>query len=66
MLCLGILVGSRLQQAQQSYDKALGQLSTGAGNLLRQTEQLRELGARATRQLGHELVERSKGEDSED
>jgi DNA recombination protein RmuC len=44
-------VGDRLRQAQQSYDSAFGQLSTGAGNLLRQTEQLRELGARNTRQI---------------
>ena len=52
-------VGERLRQAQQSYDKAFGQLSTGAGNLLRQTEQLRELGARNTKQLDAALVEKS-------
>jgi DNA recombination protein RmuC len=44
-------VGDRLRQAQQSYDAAFSQLSSGAGNLLRQTEQLRELGARNTRQI---------------
>ncbi|RPH98208.1 MAG: DNA recombination protein RmuC [Lysobacterales bacterium] len=44
-------VGDRLRQAQQSYDAAFGQLSSGAGNLLRQTEQLRELGARNTRHI---------------
>jgi DNA recombination protein RmuC len=44
-------VGDRLRQAQQSYDAAFGQLSSGAGNLLRQAEQLRELGARNTRQI---------------
>lgn len=54
-------VGDRLNQAQQSYQKAFGQLSTGAGNLLRQTEQLRELGARNTRQLDRQLVEMSSG-----
>ena len=52
-------VGERMGQAQQSYDKALSQLSTGTGNLLRQTEQLRELGARNTRQLSRELVGRA-------
>ncbi len=50
-------VGDRLRQAQQSYDKAFGQLSTGAGNLLRQTEQLRELGARATKRLDPKLTD---------
>ncbi|MCW8871941.1 MAG: DNA recombination protein RmuC [Xanthomonadales bacterium] len=52
-------VGERLRQAQQSYDAAFSQLSTGAGNLLRQTDQLRELGARATKQLDRELLEQS-------
>jgi DNA recombination protein RmuC len=55
-------VGDRLTQAQQSYEKAFGQLSTGAGNLLRQTENLRELGARNTRQLDAALVEQSDEE----
>ncbi len=53
-------VGDRLGQAQQSYEKAFGQLSTGAGNLLRQAEQLRELGARNTKHLEIKLVEESK------
>jgi len=54
-------VGDRLRQAQQSYDKAFSQLSTGAGNLLRQSEQLRELGARNSRQLDSKLVDESGG-----
>ena len=44
-------VGDRLRQAQQSYEAAFGQLSTGAGNLLRQTEMLRELGARNSKEI---------------
>ncbi|HET6591833.1 MAG TPA: DNA recombination protein RmuC [Xanthomonadales bacterium] len=50
-------VGDRLRQAQQSYDSAFSQLSTGAGNLLRQADQLRELGARNTKQIDRELLE---------
>jgi len=53
------LVGDRLRQAQQSYESAFSQLSTGAGNLLRQTDQLRELGARNTKQIDRELLEQS-------
>jgi len=52
-------VGERLRQAQQSYDSAFSQLSTGAGNLLRQADQLRELGARHTKQIDRELLEQS-------
>ena len=44
-------VGDRLRQARESYEAAFGQLSTGAGNLLRQTELLRELGARNSKSL---------------
>jgi DNA recombination protein RmuC len=53
-------LGDRLRQAQESYDDAYGQLSTGAGNLVRQTEMLRELGARNTKQLEAGLVEQSE------
>jgi len=52
-------LGERLRQAQQSYDSAFSQLSTGAGNLLRQTDQLRQLGARNTKQIERELLEQS-------
>jgi DNA recombination protein RmuC len=55
-------IGDRLRQAQQSYDDAFSQLSTGAGNLLRQTDMLRELGARNTRQLDQQLAEQAKDE----
>jgi len=57
-------VGERLRQAQQSYDSAFSQLSTGAGNLLRQTDQLRQLGARNTKQIERELLEQSDPEGS--
>jgi len=57
-------VGDRLSQAQQSYEKAFSQLSTGAGNLLRQTETLRELGARNTKQLDQKLLEQEQEEEN--
>ena len=50
-------VGERLRQAQQSYESAFGQLSTGAGNLLRQADQLRALGARHSKQIDPALLE---------
>ena len=40
--------------------RAFSQLSTGSGNLLRQTDMLRDLGARATKQLDAGLVEEAK------
>ena len=56
-------VGDRLRQAQQTYDAALGQLSSGSGNLLRQTEMLRELGARTSKEIDPKLVEKSREHD---
>jgi DNA recombination protein RmuC len=41
----------RLAQARRAFDAAENKLSTGKGNLVRRTDSLRELGARATKQL---------------
>ena len=48
-------MGGQLRQAQDSYDKALNQLSQGSGNLLRQTELLKDLGAKTTKSIGMEF-----------
>ncbi|HKJ17937.1 MAG TPA: DNA recombination protein RmuC [Xanthomonadales bacterium] len=49
-------IGDRLRQAQDSYETALTRLSSGSGNLLRQAEMLRELGARASKQVDPALT----------
>ncbi len=41
-------IGMRIRQTQESYDEAMGKLRDGRGNILRQTENLRALGAKAT------------------
>ncbi|MBU3664740.1 MAG: DNA recombination protein RmuC [Chthoniobacterales bacterium] len=43
-------IGLRIRQTQESYDDAMNKLRDGRGNLLRQTEKLRSLGARTTAQ----------------
>lgn len=52
-------VGDRLDQARRAWDGALGQLSTGPGNLVRQAEMLKELGAKHQKQLDEGMVERA-------
>lgn len=52
-------LGSRLRQAQQSYEEAYKKLSTGQGNLVRQAEMLVELGVKPARRLPQGLVERA-------
>ncbi|TYP95395.1 DNA recombination protein RmuC [Fodinibius salinus] len=48
-------IGDRIEQAQKSYDDALGQLSEGRGNLVRQAEMLKELGADTNKSLPTDL-----------
>ncbi len=52
-------VGDRLEQARRAWNGALGQLSTGPGNLVRQAEMLKELGAKHQKQLDEGMVERA-------
>ncbi len=49
-------VGSRLQQAQAEYETAHTRLYSGTGNLIRQVEKIKELGAKTKKTLPAELV----------
>ena len=44
-------IGNRIRQTQDSYETAMKRLNSGSGNLVRQAEMLKELGAKATKQL---------------
>lgn len=44
-------LGTHLDKARTSFDDAKNQLSTGKGNVVRQVEMLRELGAKSNRSL---------------
>lgn len=57
-------LGKELNQAQEVYSKALGKLSSGRGNLIRQAEMLRDLGVKATHALPPDLVDSAKAEDA--
>lgn len=50
-------IGERLRQTQNSYDNAHKKLVSGPGNLVRQAEQVRELGAKTTKRLPQTLVD---------
>lgn len=51
-------IGQRIRQTQDSYDEAMGRLSTGAGNLVRQAEMIRKLGAKTSKQLPDGMSDR--------
>lgn len=44
-------IGQRIDQTQKSYEDAMNKLTSGTGNLVRQAEMLRDLGAKASKQL---------------
>jgi len=52
-------VGKRIRQTNESYESAMKQLSTGAGNLVGQAEKLKELGANTSKVLPNELTEKA-------
>lgn len=52
-------IGQRLDQARESYDAAMGRLSSGRGNLVKRVSDLQKLGARAEKQLDQTLVQKS-------
>ncbi len=54
-------IGKSVNDAQKSYEAAVGKLSEGPGNLIRQVEKLKELGAKTNKTIHPKLLERSKG-----
>jgi len=52
-------VGKSLEAARASWENAANKLQTGRGNLIRQAEQLKTLGARAAKSLPSSLLEKS-------
>ena len=53
-------VGSRIRDAQSSWDNAMNKLSTGKGNLVKRAEDMKKLGARASKSLPEKLIEREE------
>lgn len=52
-------IGKNVNDAKESYERALGKLSEGPGNLIRQVELLKELGAKTNKALHPKLLERA-------
>lgn len=60
-------IGQRIRQTQESYDQAMTRLSTGQGNVIRQVEMLRELGAKASKTIPGDISDRQQlGEGEEE
>lgn len=52
-------IGQRIRQTQDSYRQAMNRLSGGHGNVIRQVEMLRELGAKASKKLPENLTQQT-------
>jgi DNA recombination protein RmuC len=52
-------VGKALKNGQKAWEAASNKLHTGSGNLVRQAEMLKELGAKASKAMPAETMERT-------
>jgi len=50
-------IGKNLDTTRKTYDAALNKLHTGAGNLVRRAENIKKLGAKATKELPRNLLD---------
>lgn len=54
-----VKVGNQMNQAKGTYDEAMKKLSTGTGNLVRQVELLKQLGAKTNKSVNTNLLGRA-------
>jgi len=52
-------IGDKLQASQKAYDDAINKLSTGKGNIIRRTEELKAMGAKTSKLLPIQIVDRA-------
>ncbi|WP_303924636.1 DNA recombination protein RmuC [Draconibacterium sediminis] len=50
-------IGKNLATTQKTYESAVNKLHTGAGNLVRRAENIKKLGAKATKELPQKMLE---------
>ena len=56
-------IGRNLDLTSKTYEQAMGKLSTGRGNLVRQAESFKKLGVTPTKSIDNKLVEASNSDD---
>lgn len=55
-------LGNKMKDAQKAYEGAMNKLHQGSGNLVKRSEDLRKLGAKATKTLPQTLIDRAADE----
>lgn len=56
-------IGRNLATTQKTYDSALNKLQTGSGNLIRRAENIKQLGAKTTKNLPHQFIDENDKQD---
>ncbi len=59
-------VGASIQRAHSQYDTAYGKLTSGRGNLIRQAELLKSMGAQTSKQLPEKMLAMSDDRDDDE
>ncbi len=59
-------IGRKLQAAQESHENARNKLISGRGNIVSQIENMRQLGARATKKLPQDFVDDAMEDENDD
>ncbi|HWA07822.1 MAG TPA: DNA recombination protein RmuC, partial [Ignavibacteria bacterium] len=54
-----IEVGTRMKRANESYESAMKKLSEGRGNIINRAENLKAMGAKASKTIDPRIVDRS-------
>lgn len=60
-----IEVGSRMKRANESYESAMKKLSEGRGNIINRAENLKVMGAKASKSIDPRIVDRSLDENDD-
>ncbi|GIU01890.1 DNA recombination protein RmuC [Shewanella algidipiscicola] len=55
-------IGRSIESLDKSYNNAMGKLSTGKGNLIRQAHQMQQLGVTTSKQLDSQLLDKALDE----
>jgi DNA recombination protein RmuC len=55
-------IGKKMDDSKRSYEEAMKKISTGTGNLIKRVENLKTLGAKATKSLPQSLLDRAAEE----
>ncbi|MBB5648539.1 DNA recombination protein RmuC [Pedobacter cryoconitis] len=56
-------IGRNIRQSQDAYDKAMGKLSAGTGNLANTADKIKKLGAKTTKQIDRKFLDPALIED---